>query len=675
MSLELRAWRVSVGGSWHAWALCGLVLLLAGSVGAADAGGPTFTLEQATQGSEVYLRACSACHGEALVDGAAPVLTGDAFTNRWGDRSAQDLIETIAATMPPADRGSIADEDVAALVAHVLNKSGHSPGEDALHGGSPEASRLLIDPTATPGGLASDDAPVFIQGTADAPSPNAGPTQDELSASGGAPGDWLHHTHDYLGSRYAALNEITTENVSRLRESCSFQTGEQSKFQSGPIVYDGRMYVTTTHATEAVDATTCRLLWRYDWTPRTKDGWLTNRGVALKQGRVVRGTADGYLLALNAETGGLLWARRVADSAIGETLTMPPMIFEDLVLIGPAGSENGISGWVGAFRLSDGSPVWRFKTVPGADDPQSENWSNPNQIHLGGGAVWTPFSLDVENAELYVAVTNPAPDLAAHLRPGDNLYSNSLVALDARTGELRWYKQFIANDSHDWDFTQVSPLFRSPDGARRMAAVGKDGLLRILDRSSREVLYETPVTTRENADTPVTTTPTHACPGVLGGVQWNGPSYSPKTDMLYTPAVDWCATFTADEEVEHRPGQLYMGGGVKPDPESRGWITAVEASSGEVRWRYESEKPIVAAVTTTAGGLVLSGELTGDLIALDAESGKVLHRFPTGAPIGGGVVTYAVGGKQYVAVTSGRPSRFFQGPKPGSPTVFILSLP
>ena len=163
----------------------------------------------------------------------------------------------------------------------------------------------------------------------------------------------------------------------------------------------------------------------------------------MKDGRLARGTPDGYLLLLNAQSGELIWARKIANPTLGETFTMSPLIYEDLILIGPAGSENGISGWVGAFRLSDGSEVWKFKTVPGAEDRGSESWGNPTGIKLGGGAVWTPFSFDLQKEELYVPVTNPAPDLAAQLRPGDNLYTNSLVALDIRTGELRWHKQLI----------------------------------------------------------------------------------------------------------------------------------------------------------------------------------------------------------------------------------------
>jgi alcohol dehydrogenase (cytochrome c) len=272
--------------------------------------------------------------------------------------------------------------------------------------------------------------------------------------------------------------------------------------------------------------------------------------VAVANGRVVRGTSDGYLLALVASDGRLLWARRAADSAIGETFTMAPVIYDDLVVIGPAGRENAISGWVAAYRVEDGEMVWRFKTVPGAREDGEDSWENPEDIVLGGGAVWTPFSLDPEREELYVAVTNPAPDLPATLRPGDNLYTNSIVALDVRSGELRWYEQLVPSDFHDWDLTQVSPLYESTiEGRERnlVATVGKDGLLRVLDRQTHEQWFETEVTTRENVEAPLTMNGVRACPGILGGVEWNGPAYSEKTNMVYVPAVDWCATFYLGE--------------------------------------------------------------------------------------------------------------------------------
>jgi alcohol dehydrogenase (cytochrome c) len=359
---------------------------------------------------------------------------------------------------------------------------------------------------------------------------------------------------------------------------------------------------------------------------------------------------------------------------------MAPMIFEDLVLIGPAGSENNIQGWVGAFRLADGSPVWRFNTIPKQGEEGYETWQNPKGIPMGGGAVWTSFSLDPETGDLYVPVTNPAPDLPVHLRKGENLYTNSIVCLDVRTGKRRWHRSLVPNDSHDWDVSHTSPLIRTRvNGSDRRLVVtaGKDGLLRSLDRDTHEVLYEAPVTTRENATTPVTTTPLRVCPGVLGGVEWSGPAYHPGTNLLYVPAVDWCSTFAAFEETRYIPGKLYLGGSADLDPpeKAQGWITAIDASTGAAQWKYRSSRPMVAAVTATAGNLLLTGELTGDFLALDARTGDVLYRFNTGGSMGGGIVTYATGGTQYIAAASGSPSNFWVDRYPGSPTIVVFKLP
>ena len=208
-----------------------------------------------------------------------------------------------------------------------------------------------------------------------------------------------------------------------------------------------------------------------------------------------------------------------------------------------------------------------------------------------------------------------------------------------------------------------------------VATVGKDGVLRTLDRNSREIVYETPVTTLKNHDIPVPEEGIYACPGVLGGVEWNGPAFNPGTNMLYVGAVDWCSTFYASDTVRYIPGKLYHGGTVAFGTEMQGWVTAMDASSGEVRWKYRSPKPMVSAVTTTSGNLVFTGELTGDFLALDARSGDVRYRFNTGGAIGGGIVTYQLDGKQYVAVMSGSPSRFWASEYAGSPTVFLFALP
>ncbi len=515
-----------------------------------------YTAAQAARGKEVYSAACTSCHAADLSGGGtAPPLAGPDFVkNRripdligdWGGSvlTAADLLFVIRTTMPAGAVGSLADDEYVAVLSYILERNGHPAGPTTLLAESPRLKEVRVREASTE----AEPVPLFIKGDAGPVSPHAGPSQAELNDAARSTRDWLYHTHDYAGSRFVELDQINTENAAKLQVVCAFQLGEIANFQSGPIVYDGRMFVTTARNTVAIDAANCRPKWRYTWEPRDREVWLNNRGVAIKDGRVIRGTSDGYLLALHAKTGKLIWARRVANPALGETFTMPPLIYEDLIVIGPAGSENGISGWVGAFRLSDGSPVWRFKTVPGADEPGSENWGHAEGLKVGGGGIWTAMSFDPEDGELYVAVTNPAPDLPAHLRPGANLYTNSIIALDIRSGELRWYQQFVPNDSHDWDLTQVSPLLETSIEGRKsslVTTVGKEGVLRPIDRNSHEVVWEAAVTTLKNEDKPVNThEKIHACPGVQGGVAWNGPAFNPGTNRLYVNAIDWCGTFS-----------------------------------------------------------------------------------------------------------------------------------
>jgi alcohol dehydrogenase (cytochrome c) len=337
---------------------------------------------------------------------------------------------------------------------------------------------------------------------------------------------------------------------------------------------------------------------------------------------------------------------------------MPPLVYDDLVLIGPGIGEHPMAGLVGAFRLTDGARVWRTSTI----EPTS--WPSTEAAATGGAGVWTPFTLDRTAGVVYVATGNPVPSFASHLRAGANLYANSLVALDVRTGTVRWFRQMTRNDIHDWDLTHAGPLFQTTVvGATRelVATSGKDGVLRMLDRQTHELLYEVAVTTRSNVDLPVTAEGMHAFPGPWGGIQWNGPAYHPGLATLFLNAVDWCGTFTAARQVRRVPGGNFVRGVVVQDPAAKaaGWLTAVDARTGGVRWRYRSSAPLTAAIAATGGGLVFTGELTGNFLALDAATGSVRYRFDTAGPIGAGVAVFATGGKQRVAVMSGRPSRSF----------------
>src|SRR5277367_1138316 len=483
------------------------------------------------------------------------------------------------------------------------------------------------------------------------------------SAGDAGDGDWVYVDHDLTGTRYSKLAQITTKNVSQLVKVCAYSFPDKEPSQTAPIVSAGTMYLTTAHYTVAVDAADCHLIWSSMWTPREHEPLNTHRGAALADGKVIRGTNDGFLLALDAKDGHQLWAKQIADPKEGYFISMPPLVHGDLIYIGPAGAETAARGWVGAFRVRDGEQVWRFNIVPDDGEPGADTWGpDPAARQHGGGNLWTPMSFDEKKNLLYVPGGNAAPDLYDDDRPGDNLYTNSLIALDATTGHLAWYRQFVPHDVHDYDVSHVAPLFKATiNGSTRnvIASTGKDGLLRLLDRDSKDIIYSVPFTNRLNVDAPVTTTPVRVCPGTLGGEEWNGSSYYAKHNTLVVPATDWCAQFSKDAaapdpQKEHTRG-FYFGGQTKFDPWSaaRGRLTAFDASTGSEKWRYDAAKPMIAGVTTTEGDLIFTGEITGDFLALDARSGKVLLRQALGGPAGGGVVTYNAHGKQNVAVLSG----------------------
>jgi alcohol dehydrogenase (cytochrome c) len=484
--------------------------------------------------------------------------------------------------------------------------------------------------------------------------PSAGDSRD---------GDWGYADHDIAGTRYSHLQQITTANVSHLVKACAYSFPDKEPSQTAPIVSAGKIYVTSAHYTVAIDGTDCHVIWSSTWTPREHEPLNSQRGAALAAGKVIRGTSDGFLLALDAKDGHTLWAKQIADPKEGYFISMPPLVHGNLIYIGPAGAETAARGWVGAFRLKDGKQVWRFNIVPDDGEPGANTWGpNPAARKHGGGNLWTPMSFDVQKNLLYVPGGNAAPDLYDDDRPGDNLYTNSLIALDATTGHLAWYRQFVPHDVHDYDVSHVAPVFRTMiGGAARnvIASTGKDGLLRLVDRDSKEIIYSVPFTNRLNVEAPVTRTPLRVCPGTLGGEEWNGSSYYAKQNLLIVPATDWCAQFNKDAtppdpQKEHTNG-FYFGGQTKFDPWSaaRGRLTAFDAATGREKWRYDAAKPLIAGVTTTAGGLIFTAELTGDLLVLDAGSGKVLLRRELGGPAGGGVVTYSAHGKQNVAVVSG----------------------
>ena len=506
-----------------------------------------------------------------------------------------------------------------------------------------------------------------------------GPSEDDLRHAASDSRNWLSATRDYAGQRFVDLNQINAGNAASLRAVCIYRSNSATPTQTNPLVYNGVMYLTIDQSIVAIDAATCRERWTYNW--RVKDQVLSpvNRGAALKDGRVIRGTSDGYLIAVDMEKGTLLWSRKVADAGKSQYLSMPPLIVGDLIVYGPAGADWGAKNWIAAFKAENGDEVWRFNLIPDANEPGADSWTNPQAREHGGGSLWTPLSYDSEKGVVYVPVGNPAPDFYREVRPGTNLYTDSVVALDIKSGRLLWYKQFVANDMHDWDLSQVSPIFRaSVDGKQHnlITVTGKDGLLRMLDRDSREVLYEMPITTRENADAEPTQAGTRICPGLLGGMEWNGPAYNARTNTLFVASVDWCGTFKKLEKPpEFALNAHYYGGSVDPDPRpnAKGWLQAIDVATGKLRWRNQWPTSLVAGVTVTSGNVLFTGDLNNDFLVIDTRNGKTLYRFNTGGSIGGGVISYQVGAKQYVATTSGVVSGFFGGS--GTSAVIVFALP
>ena len=668
---------------WLSLIACGLVLAPRGLLAAAQDG--VYTSAQAERGRALYEKKCASCHGAQLEGASAAALSGSRFMGKWGqgNHNVDELYYITRTQMPYGAGNSLTPQQYIDIIAHVLRVNGYAAGARELPPSSTELASIKIGARTAgrePARAAAEARPQATEVSGSTAPSTAAPTQQELNAAQANSSDWLLSNHDYTGQRYVDLKEITPQNVARLRPAAIYQVGDTRTFHNNPLVYHGVMYITTTRSTIAIDAVTARLRWRYDRNPKSIEVFPPNRGAAIKAGRVVRATTDGYLYALDMETGKLLWEKKLVAAEKNEgSFNGAPLIFEDLVMVGLGISEQGVKGWIGAYKLENGEPVWRFNTVPDAGEPGAETWGKPDARLHGGGAVWAPLALDHEKGLLYVPVANPAPDFYDTVRPGANLYTSSLVVLDVRTGKRQWHYQLVPHDTHDWDTTQASPLFAAKVGGKLrnlVATAGKDGLLHVLDRDSHEHLYETAVTTRQNTDAPVTVEGTHACPGVLGGVQWNGPAFNPQTNMLYVPSVDWCGTFKKEDEARHVDGQNYLGGNYVEDPveTAHGWLTAIDAATGKVAWQYRSSKPMLAAVTTTSTGLVFAGELTGDLLALDARTGKVLYRFNLGGPMNGGLISYAINGKQYVAAVTGSASGFWKA-APGASTVVIFALP
>jgi len=504
------------------------------------------------------------------------------------------------------------------------------------------------------------------------------------------PENWLTYNGDYMSQRYSRLDQITPDNVTNLELKWILQNQVFGAWQSNPIIVDGVMYVTERpNSVMAVDASTGRVFWKFRHTPsenaRVCCG-ANNRGVAVLDDRVFMGTLDARLIALDRINGQPLWNAEVADVNLAYSVTMAPLVVKDKIIIGVGGGEYGIRGYVAAFDAETGEQAWKTYTIPGPGEPGHDSWEGDDWEH-GGASVWITGSFDPELNLTYWGVGNPGPDWNAGQRPGDNLFSDSVIALDADTGELEWYFQFTPNDGYDYDSVQVpvlADIVWRGEPKKVMMWANRNGYFYVLDRVTGLFLEGKPFVTvnwssgLDENGRPIPTPqpegmPTY--PGNQGGTNWYPPSYSPRTGLFYFSAWENYATIYRAEESEYVPGQAFLGGGfsvLAPSPDAptigigrtnpiNNWtdevgyasLKAMDPQTGEAVWSYNQYDVSDSGMLTTATDLLFTGGREGYFHAIDARSGDLIWNVNLGGQIVMAPVTYMVDGIQYVSVISG----------------------
>jgi alcohol dehydrogenase (cytochrome c) len=489
-------------------------------------------------------------------------------------------------------------------------------------------------------------------------------------------GDWPSYNRTLASERHSPLSEINTNNVGKLKVLCTYDVDQYAAFESGPIMVDNALIGTTQFDIFSLNPATCAENWRTHevYPPALLSA---NRGAAYMDGMLFRGTQDGRVLAYDFKTGKRIWATTIADPKRGETVPSAPIAWNGLVFVGNAGGDfKGGKGRMYALDGKTGKIVWEFFLVPRAEGdairgPQGTTpldmatWKNASGIPISGGGTWTSYTLDTKNGLLYVPGGNPAPDFAIGAREGENLFTDSVVVLDAKTGDYKHHFKIVPKDWHDWDVSNPPVLIQTMGGKQLMAVAPKDGHLYGFDLANNSLLYRVPVTTVEDVATEFS--PGDAvrfCPGAVGGAEWNSPAYDPQTNLILIGEVDWCDTVTVKDVNELRSvktgepwagmatwNPFWMFGHTGRD--WAGWVYAVDADTGVWKWRLKSNYPIIGGMTPTAGGVVFFGDIGGNFYALDAANGRKLWGQDLGGAIGGGVITYTADGAQRVAVAIG----------------------
>ncbi len=514
------------------------------------------------------------------------------------------------------------------------------------------------------------------------------------------PQNWLTYNGGYDSQRFSGLKQINQKNVSNLKLQWVLQNQVFGAWQSNPIVVDGIMYITQRpNDIMALDPITGRVFWVYKHTPDPNSQvccGANNRGVAVLGDRVFMGTLDGRLVAVDRINGKELWNIEVGDVNLAYSVTMAPLAVKDKVIVGVGGGEYGIRGYIVAYDAETGKQAWKFYTIPGPGEPGHETWDADDWQH-GGASVWVTGSVDPDLNLTYWGIGNPGPDWNAKQRPGDNLYSDSVVALDIDTGKLKWHFQFTPNDAYDYDAVQVPVLVDRPwqgKPAKLMLWANRNGYFYVLDREHGKFLLGKPfvkVNWASGLDENGRPIPTPqpegepTWPGNQGGTNWYPPSYSPNTDLFYIAAWNDYATIYQAMDQEYEPGSAFLGGGFTVRAPVRGaptigigrtspinnWtsevgygsLKAVDPDTGEAAWTYNQFDVSDSGMLTTATDILFTGGREGYFHAIDAKNGNLLWKINLGGQIVMAPVTYMVDGVQYVTVISGHAMSSFALPQ------------
>jgi alcohol dehydrogenase (cytochrome c) len=513
-------------------------------------------------------------------------------------------------------------------------------------------------------------------------------TSEQLLA-GAAASQWLMFAGDYSGRRHSPLTQLTPQNVNRLAHQWTFQTGTLGMFETTPLVHDGVLYVTgPNNFAWALDAKTGRTFWRY--RRELPDDLRVccgpvNRGFAALGNRLFMTTLDAHLVSLDARTGTVLFDIALDDYKKGYASTIAPLVVKNTVIVGVAGGEFGAPGFIAAYDVETGGRVWRHSTVPAPGEPGSETWP-ADAAERGGAGVWVTGSYDPDLNLLYYGTGNPSPDFHGEDRKGDNLYSNSLLALDAETGRRRWHYQFTPYDTHDWDSTHVPILADLPIGGQTRKVVmvaNRNGFFYTLDRTNGQLLVARPYVHTTWAKEvgpdgrPVLlpeNTPNEkgsmTCPDLSGGTNFYPPSYDPALRLFFVNARETCATYFAWKP-NFKQGDWFLGGATQRahGPQGTfGALRAIDPTTGERKWELRYPSPGTAGVLTTASGLAFTGDDAGSVLAVDSRSGTLLWHYQMGATVHGtSPLSYMLNERQYVLVPAGTTLVAFALPEPSRP--------